>query len=196
MELDIFKRRRPKLIGEDKIFRSAVCIPLIEKCGSFEILFEVRSSSIPDQPGDICLPGGAIEKGETPQKAALRELCEEILVREDQFEVIGPSDIFHTESLITYTYVGILKDYSGTHNEEAAEVFTVPLDFFLKSKPEIYPVHYDVVPGEDFPYERINGGKNYNWRGRNTCQLFYQYENRCIWGLTAKLIHAFIQIIK
>ena len=33
MDLDIIRHRKPKLIGENRLFRTAVCIPLIEKDG-------------------------------------------------------------------------------------------------------------------------------------------------------------------
>lgn len=68
-----FQDRKAKPIGEFK--RSSVMI-LLNKVGeNINIIFEVRALTLKNQPGDVCLPGGKIEKGESPLEAALRENC-------------------------------------------------------------------------------------------------------------------------
>ena len=62
------KGRKPKLIDEEKMRQSAVMIALIEQNGRYEILFEVRSSHLKHQPGEICFPGGVREPGESARK--------------------------------------------------------------------------------------------------------------------------------
>ena len=196
-DMDRFREYKPGIIGLNEINNSAVCIPVVQTEAGEGILFEVRASHIPDQPGDICLPGGRIESGESPEEAAVRECAEELLIEPCQVELIGPSDIFHTENVIVYPYVVRLKDYNGTFSRhEVAEVFSVPVSFFLENEPERHRVNAVVVPDEGFPYERIAGGRNYKWRARYTDQLFYQYGEYTIWGLTAKVINAFAELIR
>ena len=143
----------------------------------YDVLFEVRSSQIPDQPGDVCFPGGAVEKGESYEEAAVRETCEELFVQPEQIRIIGASDIMHVRNTMIYPYVGILNDYKDSFSEdEVAEVFRVPLRFFLETEPDKYLVDAMAQPGEDFPYELIQGGRNYKWRVMKTEELFYQYE--------------------
>lgn len=147
-------------------------------------------------PRDICFPGGRIEAGEKPAEAAVRELQEELLIEPKTFELIGPMDVLHTNNLIIYPFVGILKDYQGSFSEdEVAEVFTVPLDFFLKTEPERYTIEMSMEPQEGFPFHRINRGKDYKWRKMSREDLFYQYENRCIWGLTAAMVRGFVEVL-
>ena len=184
------------LIGEKDFFKAAVCIALIENGEDFDVLFEVRSSQIPDQPGDVCFPGGAVEPGETYEEAAVRETCEELLIRPSQIEIIGPSDIMHARTTMIYPFAGILTDYEGTFNEdEVAEVFRVPFQFFRETEPDKYLVEAPARPGDDFPFELISGGRNYKWRVMHTTELFYQYEGHVIWGLTARILYSFLEII-
>ena len=203
-DLGKIRNHTPKLIGEEQFFKAAVCIALIENhplhntqeaSGSYDILFEVRSNKIPAQPGDVCLPGGAVEPGESYEEAALRETCEELLISHEQIELIGRADYLHTGTLIIHPFVGILKNYKGTfQKEEVEEVFRVPLQFFLETEPERHQIEAKVIPDEGFPYELIAGGKNYQWRSRKTEELFYQYDGHVIWGLTARMIYAFCKL--
>ena len=66
---------------------------------------------------------------------------------------------------------------------------------FLENEPERYSVDSKVIPGEDFPYDRIVGGRNYKWRSRAFDELFYDYNGITIWGLTARVIYSFANII-
>ena len=195
-DLSIFKNRTPKLIGEEDFFKAAVLIALIENGEDYDVLFEVRSNQIPDQPGDVCFPGGAVEAGESYEEAAIRETCEELLISPDQIELIGASDIMHIRNMIIYPYVGILTDYKESYSQkEVAEVFHVPLNFFRTTVPDSYLVEAMAQPEEGFPYELIQGGRKYQWRVLKTEELFYQYEGHVIWGLTARMLAAFLKLL-
>ena len=201
MKLNRISEHKAKLIGEDDFFKAAVCIALLERGEEggkeYDVLFQVRSSNIPDQPGDICLPGGALEKDEQPRQAAIRETCEELLIQPEQITIIGESDRFHVRNMMLYPFVGIIHDYHNTFSqEEVAEVFRVPLQFFLQTEPDRYSVDTVVQPEENFPYELIVGGKDYRWRTSRIEELFYQYEGRVIWGITARIMNAFCEIIQ
>lgn len=196
-DIQIIKTHTPRLIGEKHFFKASVCIALLESKGNYDILFEVRSNQIPDQPGDVCLPGGAVENGESYRDAAIRETCEELLIRKEQIEIIGASDILHNRNTIIYPYVGILKDYQGTYSAaEVAEVFQVPLDYFMETEPERHIIDARIEPREDFPFELIAGGRNYKWRSAKTEELFYRFDGHVIWGLTARMVYAFCDILK
>ena len=193
-ELSFLRQHKATVIGLPESRKAAVCIPLLETADGYDILFEVRSASVASQPGDICLPGGSVEEGETTQEAALREMCEELLVRPGQMEVLGLMDLFGggTGRFYVYPYAVILREYEGTFStDEVAQVFSVPLDFFLNTEPEIYHTSMKVIPEEGFPFERIHGGREYGWRERREEILFYQYGGHTIWGMTAKIVHAF-----
>lgn len=192
-------QHEPTFIDMDQCHQAAVCIPLLKNTdGGYDVLFEVRAATIAHQPGDVCLPGGMVEEGEDPRNAALRELQEELLLSEEQICYLGAMDKLYTGShLIMYSFAVEVTEYQNTFNPaEVAEVFTVPLEFFLHTDPECYVIRAKVEPGEDFPYELICGGREYRWRSRKEEVCFYQYEGHVIWGLTAKLMRAFADVVR
>lgn len=196
-QLERIRRHRASIIGMDQAKKSAVCIPLLDTEDGFDVLFEIRSSKIASQPGDICFPGGMVEPGETEQEAAVREMTEELLVDASQIQVIGAVDIFPASRMYVYPFVALLENYKKTFStDEVAEVFSVPLQFFLENDPEVYYTHMKVIPEEGFPYERIRGGRAYGWRERSEEIFFYQYRQYNIWGMTAKMMEAFVRSIR
>ena len=150
---DILAHHTPTFIGMDQCHQAAVCIPLLKNAsGGYDVLFEVQAATIAHQPGDVCLPGGMVEEGETPREAALRELQEELLLNKDQICYLGDMDKLYTGSrLIMYSFAAEVTEYQNTFSPaEVDEVFHVPLEFFLHTEPKCYITRARVEPGEDF----------------------------------------------
>lgn len=177
---------------------SAVLIPLIRKEDSWHVLFELRALDLDAQPGEVCFPGGRVEPGETPRDAAVRETMEELLINEDQIEVIAPLDgLPGPGGPSIWPFLGILSDYKNTwSDEEVDHTFTVPLSYFLKTEPEVYDTLQITVPGNDFPFDKIPGGKDYPWKKRHYTVLFYQETDPLIWGITAKIIRLALEDVR
>ena len=81
-----FRENVPEPIGKHRFF--SVLVPLVEKDGELNLLFELRSSKMKADPGEICFPGGHVEPGEDFRTAAVRETFEEIGIPEDRIEGI------------------------------------------------------------------------------------------------------------
>lgn len=190
--------RIPKRIEEEKEKVSAVLIPLIKKKSGYHILFEVRSNKLNHQPGEICFPGGKRELGETSMQTAIRETCEELLVSESDIKFYGPLDYFLSPAgLRIDAYLGELKDYNGQYSkDEVAEIFTVPLEFFQNTKPERYYNRVNMLPEDNFPFDKVPGGKDYPWARGKYEVLFYEYNGYVIWGLTAKILYYNLKTIR
>lgn len=188
MNYDFLKQISPSIIGEGDLRKSAVAIALTE---SEDVIFEVRSEMIGHQPGDICLPGGGLEEGETPEEAAVREMMEELLIGREQIEVIAPSSIFVTGMQEIHSFLCKVSGYSGTYQkDEVVKILRVPLSFFRETSPEIHVVVWNPEIGENFPFEKIHGGKNYGWREHKSHIRFYEYDGHVIWGITARIMEA------
>lgn len=194
------KDRIPEVLGNKEFAKFAILLPLIEKDGEIHILFEVRSHLLRNQPGDICFPGGRIDKqDESERDAAVRETMEELGIGRKQISDIFPLDyIVSPFGMIVYSFAGIIDpDVEFRPNPpEVDSLFTVPLSFFLEKDPKVYRVNFDIQPEESFPYDLIAGGENYNWRTRQVDEYFYIYEDKVIWGLTAKILMHFMEIIR
>lgn len=194
------ENRIPSIMGEQRFKQSAVLLPLLTIQNETHILFEVRSMNMRSQPGDICFPGGRIDPDDRdPEYAAIRETTEELGVRHDQVQAVTPLDyVVNDSGRIIYPFAGkLLYPEKIVPNEaEVAEVFTVPLQYFLETEPEIYKVNVDIRPEDNFPFDKIVGGKNYKWSTGQINELFYHYDGKVIWGLTAKILTHFLHLIK
>ncbi len=185
-----------ELILPDSPRFTAVLIPLVEVDGKIQVLFQVRSEKV-DQPGEVSFPGGHVEPGETAKEAAIRETCEELLVKPEQVEVLAPMHrLADRGKLVIDSFLGVVHDYRGSFlTEEVARVFTVPLDWLLENEPEVYTAEMEVCPGESFPYELIPGGRDYPFI-RAPRRFFFFHTEEIIWGLTGELLYRATELLR
>jgi len=181
-------------------FSAAVLVPLIWENDQVKVLFEVRSHHLSWQPGEICFPGGRIEAVDTSfLSAAVRETTEELGLRVGQIQVLGAlHEVVSPIGVRLHPFVGYITDAHLIipSQDEVAEVFTVPLEFLLGVEPIIGHMERCTRPLADFPFELMPGYSN-KWKSRKNYQvLFYQYNQHVIWGLTAQVLHNFLEIYK
>ncbi|ERI90152.1 hydrolase, NUDIX family [Clostridiales bacterium oral taxon 876 str. F0540] len=193
---NVFNNRPANIMGNYK--RNAVMLLLCEEGNETYIIFEVRAFSLRHQPGDICLPGGKIESGETPREAALRETMEELNLIENDIEYIGEMDYFISPyGSIMYPFVAKLNTkVVNPNNDEVDHIFKVPLKYLLEEEPQLYEMEIGPNLKEDFPYDLVKDGRNYKFSRGKLDQYFYKYDKYIIWGFTAMIVKNFIDIIK
>lgn len=192
----IFKYRKANPIGKYK--NSAVLILLQEINGEEHLVFEVRSNKLTHQPGDVCLPGGMIESGESPKDTAIREAMEELNLNINEIQYIGEMDYFISPyGMFMYPFIGRTNKAEIIPSEyEVDHLFTVPLKFFLEHEPLLYNMEIGPTNHEGFPFHLINRGKDYKFRKGILREYFYVYNEYVIWGFTAQIIKSFIDILK
>jgi peroxisomal coenzyme A diphosphatase NUDT7 len=198
--LQLFKERTPKVLGSETFSEYAILLPLIEVNGQTHVLFEVRSLNMRRQPGEICFPGGRIDRSDSDEKAAaIRETSEELGIHTDTISDVYPLDyIVSPFGTIIYPYVGKINvsiKQLKPNQAEVDEIFTTPLTYLQEREPDLYNIKFKMEPEESFPFKQIPGGENYNWQARNMKEHFYYYEDKVIWGLTARVLHHFVKLL-
>ncbi|WP_144480784.1 CoA pyrophosphatase [Cytobacillus oceanisediminis] len=191
--------RTPSILGHEQFMKFAVLLPLVEVNNEVHILFEVRALTLRRQPGEVCFPGGRIEKGEEPRVAAARETSEELGIKESEITNMIPLDFMVSAfGTIIYPFVGTINNPESIKPSEAevGEVFTVPLAFFKKNQPATYKINFQVEPEDGFPFDLIIGGENYNWQTRSMDEYFYRVNGKVIWGLTARVLTHFLELME
>ena len=71
-------RRTAVEIPKGKLRRACVVVPLIATPGNWRLLFTQRGAQLSSHGGQIAFPGGVVERGETLEDAAIREMEEEV----------------------------------------------------------------------------------------------------------------------
>lgn len=191
-----FKNRKASIIGEYK--ESAVMLLLYEEEGETYIILEERAHNLRHQPGDICLPGGKIEKFESPKETAIRETMEELNLDKIDISFIGEMDYFISPyGSIMYPFIAVtnVNDIKPSI-AEVDHIIKVPLKFFMENEPIFYDMEIAPNLKDDFPYYLVKGGKNYKFSRGRLKQFFYKYDGNVIWGFTAMIIKRFAEIIK
>jgi len=193
------KKRQSKILNEGDYFVSAVLLPLIKSNEKVHVLFEVRSSHLRRQPGEICFPGGGVEESElSPQETAVREAVEELGIDKSQIELLGPLDyLVAPHGTLVYPFVGLInnKDKLAPNPAEVAEIFLAPVEYFFNNPPAQSSVEVATRYAGDFPYDRVPAIYRKEWTQRWSMPVYYyEYEGRFIWGATARILYNFINL--
>lgn len=196
--LDKLNKYQHKICDNSEYKEFSVLLPIVRHDSKESILFEMRSHKLQKQPNEICFPGGKLEQQETKLQGAIRETCEELLIEESNIEVIAEIDTLVTPfNTIIYPFAAYLNDYEDTFSvQEVQEVFTIPLDFLVNCKPICSYIDVHIKPKDDFPFEKIQYGREYPWGQGKYPVYIYEYKDKIIWGITARILRSFIEIIK
>jgi 8-oxo-dGTP pyrophosphatase MutT (NUDIX family) len=148
--------------------RAAVVFVLYRQAGRWMVPFVRRRSDLRDHPGQVALPGGGVEAGESAWAAAQREVEEEIGVPVGRLQPLGAGDPIYAAvtNFSVVPFVAYLPDpvESFVHDErELIGVLAIPLDRLLDD---------DAWLESDTP-----------WRFR-----YLTHEESTVWGLTERIV--------
>ena len=161
------------------IRRAAVLLLLVQAKGEAALLLTLRSQSVDRHKGQISLPGGSVEPGESPLHAALRESGEEIGVREEDVTILGALE--EEETVV-----------SGFRL--APFVGTIPYPYPLRlSAAEVHRVLE--VPVRTFLDPRNLRAELWNHDGAPRTVYFFSVEGGVVWGATARVITQFLAAV-
>ncbi len=196
---DIFQDRKPGSVEKHGYF--SVLVPLVERGGELFLLYEVRAEHMKRQPGEVCFPGGKVEKGENLRQCAVRETVEELGIQEQDIQIISQMDILYTYSNFTmFPFLGTIKEEALArlccNPDEVKEIFLISLENLMKTEPFVYRSRIKQVIGDDFPYEKIKFPEGYKWREGVSDVPIYEVQGRVIWGLTGRITRNLVHVLK
>ncbi|KAK6733173.1 hypothetical protein RB195_017125 [Necator americanus] len=183
----------PRLAAAES--KMSVLVPLLEVNSRASVLFTKRSIHLKSHRGEVCFPGGKMEKEETAEEAALRETQEEIGVDPKSVAVWGRLKPVLTRTLTdtVVPVVGCMEQQALNpklvNKKEVQTLFSVPLEelchtarythFSSKIADYTIPVYFS----KEFTVHSHNEGE------------FLPAEFR-IWGLSAIMLHQLLTIME
>jgi 8-oxo-dGTP pyrophosphatase MutT (NUDIX family) len=153
---------------------AAVLVPLIDRPDGLSLLLTQRTQHLRKHAGQIALPGGRSEPGESPWETALREAHEEVGLDPALVEVAGLSEPFfaRTGYLVTPVVGFVRPEITLSPNpDEVDDVFEVPFGFLMDTGNHQLTLR-------EFP------------DGQAREVLAMPYQDRFIWGMTAMMLRA------
>ena len=201
-----------EILGKDKYLNSAVLVPIVELDNKFHFLFEKRANHI-RQGGEVSFPGGEfdLKKDQGLRQTALRETTEELGIPSEKIKIIGkvgtlvaPMGVT-VDAFVCQLLIQSLEELKIDSNE-VEKVFVVPIEHFLKKKPEEYSVKLEVHPSyvdekgkhiELLPVQKLGLPERYSkpWKNGIHRVLVYNSTEEVIWGITAEIIFELCRMI-
>jgi len=173
--------RYEELLSENKLSemkQAAVLVCFFKKNGEYHIPLIRRPMHEKNHPGQIALPGGAMEENETLENTALREAFEEVGIIPENVEIIGkmtPLPVPVSKYLIS-PFIGVAKHEPkwNINKQEVDELIVLKFKNLIDSNNGYY---------EDW---NLNG---------NTIRVpIFKIMNKEIWGATAAVLSELLDI--
>jgi 8-oxo-dGTP pyrophosphatase MutT (NUDIX family) len=176
--------------------RAAVLLALLDRPGGPTILFTRRASTLPHHSGEISVPGGGLEPGETPEAGALREAEEEVGLLPARVELLGRlDDLVSVARFVVTPVVGAVASPPQAFTASAGEVdeaFELPLvqllDPAIRRAALWYPARFPPAVVEVVRQAREAVEDVDPETGRWRVWSFHADPARVVWGLTARML--------
>lgn len=158
---------------------AGVLVPLVSPAtGEARVWLVRKRAGLRHHGGQVGLPGGKLEAGETPREAALREAHEEIGLAPEAVTVLGELGAYPTLSsrFVISAFVGhVAPDFRpAPDGREVAYVFAAPLAVFARA-----PTYRIVEGAGAWPLPLPT----------------YEAEGETVWGATAAILRALAKLV-
>lgn len=159
---------------------AAALVLFFPKEATPHLLLTVRADHLPHHAGQVSLPGGEVEPGESIESAALREAHEEVGVSPAAVRILGRLSPMHipVSGYALHPVVGVAQAEGdwAPHALEVARVLEAPLSDFLDA------THLRVETREV-------GGQPYT-------VPFFAIEGEEVWGATAMVLAELLSLVR
>tara|TARA_B100000579_G_scaffold217148_1_gene177599 strand:+ start:591 stop:1232 length:642 start_codon:yes stop_codon:yes gene_type:complete len=170
-----------KFLSKNKINemkKAAVLVCFFKRKDEYYLPLIRRPMHEKNHPGQIALPGGAMEENETLENTALREAFEEVGIIPDNVEILGkmtPLPVPVSKYVIT-PFIGI------TNNEPKWNINRQEVDELIILK------YTDLIDSNNGYYE------DWNLNGNMLRVPIFKIMNKGIWGATAAVLSELIDL--
>lgn len=159
---------------------AAVLLLLYPHQGRWCLPLTLRPEHLPAHAGQVSLPGGAVEPGETSREAALREFQEELGPVEEPIRVLGP---------LSPIYV------------HASHFRIEPWVAAAERRPAMTPNPAEVAELLEIPLEHLMDPANFGFHQRESQEGRYQaphflWPPHRIWGATCRILGELITLLE
>lgn len=175
----ILSQRQKRHIVDMSRVLAAVLLPIYYTQDQYYVLFTKRTRKVKEHKGQISFPGGVYQEGDgTLVNTALRECTEEIGLMANDIEVLGELDdtLSRTSNYVISPFVAVIPwPYQFRVNkEETEELVEAPISELLDKSSLRRKT--EIIDGE------------------RVTSYFYHYQDRVIWGATARILNQFLNI--
>ncbi len=187
MKIDLITSALPELSdpvatpdSSDSLKAAAVLMLLHKVDSDWQLLFTKRATHLKSHAGQVSFPGGSFETDDSHMlETAVRETEEEIGISRKHLRIISQLNQHETiTGFRIYPYIAVINELPELTIDtgEVAEVFSVPLHFLLDKN-------------NQQPETALFRGKNH---------IYYKiiWQNKIIWGATARMVVDFSKYLE
>jgi 8-oxo-dGTP pyrophosphatase MutT (NUDIX family) len=157
---------------------SGVMLLLFTSENELHALLIKRTEHMKHHAGQVAMPGGRVEPGETALESALRETWEEIGIDSTSIKILGVlSDLYvQVSRFLIHPFVGWIEDINALkiNKNEVEKIIAFPLKTMFQ---EIDETNIETVTGTI----------------KVPC---FKFENEIIWGATSMILMEFCDLIQ
>ena len=159
---------------------AAVLILLYPIKNKWHFFLTKRTNTVEHHKGQISLPGGMLEKGESHKEAAIRETFEELGVQSEDINIIGPLTPLYIpiSNFKIFPFVGWINSTPDLkiQSKEVSKVFSPSILSLMD--PQTKKIKDSILLGQKVKIP------------------FFNLKNEVVWGATSMMLSEFKHILK